>query len=55
MVPKGDNIHFAQEYHSGRIFPDKKRIVLKEYPMEASDYLAQSGFEKEMLDYVLYR
>ncbi len=46
---------FAEEYRRGRIFPDRKRIVVKEYPAEAADMLAESGFVKEMLDYTLYR
>ena len=46
---------FTKEYRQGRIFPDRKRIVVKEYPAEAADALAQNGFMKEMLDYTLYR
>ncbi|MEZ3505489.1 MAG: DEAD/DEAH box helicase [Lachnospiraceae bacterium] len=46
---------FTKEYRLGRIFPDRKRIVVKEYPAEAADALAQNGFMKEMLDYTLYR
>lgn len=46
---------FAEEYKRGRIFPGKKRIVVKEYPREAAETLAAGGFLKEMQDYVLYR
>ena len=46
---------FTEEYRQGRIFPDRKRIVVKEYPAEAADMLTESGFVKEMLDYTLYR
>lgn len=46
---------FTQEYRQGRIYTDRKRIVVKEYPAEAADVLAESGFVREMLDYTLYR
>lgn len=46
---------FAEEYRQGRIFADRKRIVVKEYPAEAADILAKCGFMREALDYALYR
>lgn len=46
---------FIDEYRRGRILPGKKRIVVKEYPPEAAAALAESGFLREMQDYVLYR
>lgn len=46
---------FAEEFKGGRIFPDKKRIVVKEYPAEAASALAESGFLREMQDFCLYR
>lgn len=46
---------FAEEFRRGRIFPGKKRIVVKEYPAEAAEALKQSGFSREMQDYCLYR
>lgn len=46
---------FAEEFKRGRIFPDKKRIVVKEYPAEAAEALAESGFLREMQDFCLYR
>lgn len=46
---------FVQEYRRGKIFLKKKRIVVKEYPSEVGTALAEAGFDREMLDYVLYR
>ncbi|MCM1569439.1 MAG: DEAD/DEAH box helicase [Roseburia sp.] len=46
---------FAEDYKRGRIFVGRKRIVVKEYPQEAAEALAGSGFLREMQDYVLYR
>ena len=46
---------FTEEFRRGRIFPGKKRIVVKEYPAEAAGALEKSGFLREMQDYVLYR
>ena len=46
---------FTDEYRRGRILPGKKRIVVKEYPSEAAVLLTESGFLREMQDYVLYR
>ncbi len=46
---------FAEIYRQGRIFAEKKRITVKEYPKEAAQVLAESGFVKEALDYTLYR
>lgn len=46
---------FSEEFRRGRIFPGKKRIVVKEYPREAAGALEQSGFTREMQDYCLYR
>ncbi len=46
---------FVEDYRQGRIFSDRKRIVVKEYPKEAADAFTKSGFLKEMQDYALYR
>ncbi|MDE5892070.1 MAG: DEAD/DEAH box helicase [Acetatifactor sp.] len=46
---------FAEEYRRGRIFPGKKRISVKEYPKQAAQALAASGFLHEIQDYALYR
>jgi len=46
---------FAEEFRSGRIFPGKKRVSVKEYPEQAAEALAAGGFSREIQDYVLYR
>lgn len=46
---------FAEEFRRGRILNGKKRIVVKEYPVEVAVALEESGFLREMQDYVLYR
>lgn len=48
-------LRFAEEFKRGRIFADRKRIVVKEYPEEAAEIFSKSGFIKEMQDYSLYR
>jgi len=37
-----------------KIYPDKKRITVKEYPPEMEQVLKEVGFHKEMMDYVWY-
>jgi len=37
-----------------KVFPDKKRITIKEYPPEMVPILKEVGFYKEMMDYVWY-
>ena len=46
---------FAEEFRRGRIFPEKKRISVKEYPKQAAEALVAGGFLHEIQDYVLYR
>lgn len=46
---------FGEEFRSGRIFPGKKRISVKEYPSQAAEALTAGGFLREIQDYVLYR
>lgn len=46
---------FTQAYTRKRIYTEVKRIVMKEYPVEAQEYLQANGFQREMQDYVLYR
>lgn len=46
---------FAEEFKRGRVFPEKKRIVVKEYPAEAAKALGESGFLREMQDFCFYR
>lgn len=46
---------FVHDYNIGRLYPSHKRLIVKEYPLEAAEALKAAGFEKEMQDYVLYR
>lgn len=46
---------FVQTFREKAIFPEKKRLVVKEYPAKAADTLKAAGFSREMSDYVLYR
>ncbi len=46
---------FVQDYAKCRIFPTLNRLVVKQYPPEAKEALAGSGFLHELQDYVLYR
>lgn len=46
---------FVQTYREQRIYPDKKRLLVKEYPKAAAALLERAGFYKDMLDYMLYR
>ena len=46
---------FVQAYRKQHIYPDKKRLLVKEYPKESEALLKKAGFYKDMLDYMLYR
>ena len=46
---------FARDYHAGRIFPQKRRVTVKEYPTEAASALAGAGFARTMNDYELWK
>ena len=45
---------FVREFTAHRIFPSRKRIVIKEFPKEAESLLRLAGFQRELQDYVLY-
>ena len=46
---------FSACYKKGKLFPARKRIVVKNYPDFAGEALTRAGFFREMQDYVLYR
>ena len=46
---------FVRCFQRKLLFPDQKRLILKEYPEHAGELLKQAGFIREMQDYVLYR
>lgn len=48
-------LEFVRGFQRGFLYPEQKRVTLKEYPSEAGDALKKAGFIKEMQDYVLYR
>lgn len=45
---------FADAFRARRIFPNKHRIVLKEYPKHMAKAIEQAGFTREALEYVMY-
>lgn len=45
----------AQAFQSGRLWPQRKRITVREYPQEAKDALKAAGFAQEIMDYTLWR
>ena len=48
-------VEFSACYKKGKLFPARKRIVVKNYPDFAGEALSRAGFFREMQDYVLYR
>lgn len=46
---------FAENFRKAKLYPDSKRIVVKNYPDFTKDVLTSAGFFREMQDYVLYR
>lgn len=46
---------FTALYKQKKLFSDKRRIIIKKYPEKAKSPLENAGFQKEALDYVLYR
>lgn len=46
---------FVGAFQEKSVFPEKKRLIIKEYPAEMAEILKEAGFSKEMMDYVLYR
>lgn len=45
---------FVSLFRQKKLLPEKKRLVVKEYPEEVAGILEKCGFQKEILDYVLY-
>lgn len=48
-------LEFVRCFQRKLLFPDQKRLIVKEYPEEAGELLKKAGFIREMQDYVLYR
>ncbi len=46
---------FIKEFQRGKIFCERKRIVIKEYPKTVEVVLSKVGFRREMQDFVVYR
>lgn len=46
---------FVYLFRQKAIFPEKNRIVVKEFPADMKDALKMAGFSKERMDYTLYR
>ena len=46
---------FVRAFKQGAIYPEQKRLVLKEDPAEAAEALQHAGYMREMKDYVIYK
>lgn len=46
---------FVHAFQDKALFPDKRRLIIKEYPDSFGEILKSAGFMREMMDYVLYR
>jgi ATP-dependent Lhr-like helicase len=46
---------FIQAYTAKKIFPDKKRLTVKQYPPQTEAALQAAGFKRVMMDYVAYQ
>lgn len=46
---------FVKEFQRKKLFPEQKRLIVKDYSKWAEEALKRAGFMKEMQDYVLYR
>lgn len=46
---------FVRAFREKAIFPEQKRVVIREYPANLAEVLKMAGFGREMQDYVLYR
>jgi ATP-dependent Lhr-like helicase len=45
----------SESYKKGFIYPQSKRLIIKQYPKEAESALKSAGFSQQMLDFVLYK
>ena len=45
---------FVKDFRDKRLFPEQKRLIVKEFPDGAGEALIKAGFLREMQDYVLY-
>ena len=46
---------FVSDFKGKRLFPELKRLIVREYPEGTGEALKRAGFSREMNDYVLYR
>lgn len=46
---------FVNDFKGKRLFPELKRLIVREYPEGTGEALKRAGFSREMNDYVLYR
>ncbi len=46
---------FARDYRGGRVFPNRPRVTVKDYPAEAADALRGAGFTRLMADFELWK
>lgn len=55
MEPSEALQKFVDAFREKTIFPEKKRLIVKEYPAHIGEALGKAGFIRELMDYVLYR
>jgi ATP-dependent Lhr-like helicase len=46
---------FAEGFKKGHIFPNLKRLLIKEYPQDSEIAFKNAGFTRQMLDFALYK
>ncbi len=46
---------FVKQFKLGRVYAERDRVTVRQYPDEAREALESAGFTREMRDYVLWR
>jgi ATP-dependent Lhr-like helicase len=45
----------ARDFRLSRVYPDLRRLTVKDYPPGAAELLTGAGFSRQMNEFVLYR
>lgn len=46
---------FAASFQQGRVFHGRTRVIVKQYPKEMEQAMIAAGFQRQMLDYELFK